>query len=116
MEPETTVAFIALGWLITAALLMLRSVRRGRALADALAERNPDTYEALGRPQPDYFQSARGMRFARFIMQREYEKLDDAVLRTRFEEYRGAEMRLLVILLVTLIIVFLLMVAVRFST
>ncbi len=116
MNPETTVAFIALVWLISAGLLIMRSVRRGRALADALAERNPDTFEALGRPRPDYFQSSRGRRFARFVLQREYDKLDDSVLRTRFEDYRGAEQRLLVILLVTLVIVFLLMVAVRFST
>ena len=116
MEPETTVAFLGLAWMIAAALLLMRSVRRGRAIAASLAERHPDTFEALGRPRPGYFQSRRSMRFARYIAKREYEKLGDVELRLRFEDYRDGEMHLLVVLLVTMGIVALLMLAVRFGS
>lgn len=115
MEPEKTVAYIALAWLVGATLFLARSIRRGRDLASALAERHPDEYEALGRPQPGYFESARRTRFARFVMRREYEKLGDTELRARFEEYRAAELRLLVVVLTTMVLIALLMLAVRFD-
>lgn len=115
-DPERTVAFIALGWLIASVILLARSIRRGRALATTLAERHPETYEAFGRPQAGFFQSARRTRFAQFVMRREYENIGDSDLCARFEDYRSAELRLLVVLLVSMIVVVLLMVSVRYAS
>jgi len=96
---ETAVGLIALVWLVASVLLMARSIRRGQALADALATRHPATYESLGRPRPGYLESARRTRFARFVGRREYETLADASLRARFEAYRNSEARLIVSIL-----------------
>lgn len=114
METEKIFGFIALGWMIVAIGLLARSIRRGRELAEVLATRHPETYEALGRPQPGYLQSARRSRFARFMARREYQNLDDPELSAQFEDYRNSETRLLLYLLVSLVIVFLLIFAVRY--
>lgn len=114
MEPEKTVAVLALCWLITSVILLARSIRRGRALAIELATRYPETYDALGRPQPGFFQSARRSRFAQFIMRREYETLGDSDLCARFEDYRSAELRLLVVVLVSMIVVALLVLSAHY--
>lgn len=108
MEFEKAVGFIELGWLIGAILLMAGWIRRGRRLAAALAEKHPETYETLGRPQPGYFHSVRRSRFAQFVAHREYEKLGDPELSACFENYRKTEARLLWSLLVSLGVVALL--------
>jgi hypothetical protein len=64
---------------------MARSIRRGRGLADAIAARDPETYEALGRPRLGYFESLSRTWFSRFVGRRESEKLLDAPLSARFE-------------------------------
>ena len=71
-------------------------------MAAALAERHPEKYEALGRPQPGWFESVRRTRFAQFVMRREYENIGDPELSASFEDYRGAELRLLVAVLGTM--------------
>jgi len=113
MEPEKLVAFVALGWLIGAVLLMARSIRRGRDLADELATRHPATYEALGRPRPGYFESVRRTRFAQFVGRREFEKLVDGSLPARFEAYRKSEARLILSILGSGLLVALLTFTVR---
>jgi hypothetical protein len=113
MESDKALGLLALGWLIGAILLSARFIRSGRALAEALAARHPETYEALGRPQPGYLQSVRRSRFAQFVAHREYENLGDPVLSGRFEDYRKAEVRLLSSLLASLGIVALLVLTVR---
>jgi alkylation response protein AidB-like acyl-CoA dehydrogenase len=99
---EEGAAFIALAWLAAAVVLVARSVRRGRDLADDLAASYPETYEELGRPRPGYFMTLRQNRFTQFIARREYAGLGDARLTVRFEEYRQAEARLLIVLLASL--------------
>lgn len=94
MDLEATVALLALAWLVGSFLLMARSIRRGRDLAEELAARHPATYEALGRPRPGYFESVRRNRFARFVGGREYEDLADPPLAARFEAYRKSDQRL----------------------
>lgn len=116
MNSEKALGLIALGWLIGAVLLATRLIRKGRELAEALAMRHPETYEALGRPQPSYLQSIQGSRFARFIAQREYENLGDPALAARFEDYRRAEARFLLLLLASLAGVGFLALAVRHTT
>jgi len=113
MEFEKLAGLIVLGWLIIAVLLMARLVRKGRELAAAFAARHPDTYESLGRPLPGFLQSARRSRFARFIAQREYRNLGDPGLSARFEAYRKAEARLLLLLLASLAVVALLVLIAR---
>ena len=113
MEAEKVVGLVALAWLVGAFLLMARSVRGGRQLADALATRHPELYESLGRPRPGYFDSVQRSRFARFVARREYEELADPALSARFEEHRKSEARLLVLLLTSLAAVGLLVLAVR---
>jgi len=113
MDSDKILGLIALGWLVGAVLLVARFVRRGRALAAALGNQHPETYEALGRPQPGYLQSVRRSRFARFVASREYENLGDPALSAQFEDYRKAEARLLLFLLASLGIVALLVLAVR---
>lgn len=103
---------LALVWLIGSMLLMMRSIRRGRALAVELALRHPDVYEALGKPRPGYLDSARRDRFARFIARREYETLSDPVLAARFEDYRRAEARTIVAIFAAMVAVCLLALAV----
>lgn len=113
MGSEKILGFIALGWLVGAMLLMARLIRRGRKLAAALAARHPEAYEALGRPQPGYLESVRRSRFSRFVADREYEHLGDPGLAVQFEDYRRAEARLLLLLLVSLGVVALLVLTVR---
>ena len=113
MEVEKVLGLIILGWLIGAVLLMARLVRRGRKLIMVLATRYPETYEALGRPRPGFLHSARRSQFSQFLSRRAYENIGDSALSAQFEEYRKAEVRLLVLLLVSLVIVALLVLTVR---
>ncbi len=113
MDPEKAVGLLALGWLVGAFALISVSIRRGRELAESLATRHPETYEALGRPRPGYFHSVRRTRFASFVARREFEKLPDPALVARFEAHRRSEARLLLSLLLSLGGVALLVVAVR---
>jgi len=99
MEPEKALALVALGWLIGSSLLMARSIRSGRDLAEALATRHPATYEALGRPSPGYLDSVRRTRFAQFVGRREFENLADVSLSARFDAYRKSEARLVLSIL-----------------
>lgn len=99
MEAEKAVALVALGWLIGSCLLMTRSIRRGRDLAEALATRHPATYEALGRPRPGYLDSVRRTRFAQFVARHEFRNLADEWLAAQFEAYRKSEARLVVAIL-----------------
>lgn len=113
MDSDKALGLIALAWLIGALFLFARLIRRGRALATALATRHPQTYEALGRPQPGYLHSVQRSRFAQFVARREYENLGDPALSAQFEDYRKAEARLLLSLLVSLGVLALLLVAVH---
>jgi hypothetical protein len=115
MGPEKAVAIIALGWLIGALLLMGRSVRKGRRLAETLAKRHPEIYEALGRPRPGYLHSVRRDRFARYVGRREFENLADPELSARFENYRKFDARLVLSVLASLVVVALLVLAVRYA-
>ena len=113
MGSDKAAGLIALGWLIGALVLMARSIRRGRELAEALAMRHPETYEALGRPRPGYLQSVRRARFARFVARGEFQDLADPELSAQFEDYRRFEARLLLSLLVSLVVMALVIIAVR---
>ena len=115
MSVEQTVAVVALAWLCGAMLLMGQSIRRGRDLAAELAKRFPGEYEAMGRPRPGYLHSTRRNRFARFVAQREYEALPDPALAMEFDAYRQQEARLVVSLLVSMGVVFVLVMAVRYG-
>ena len=86
---------MAMTWLV-------RSVQYGRRLAEQLAQRDPDRYEALGSPRPGYFDSIRRNRFFRFVMQAEFRSLTDAALAEQFEAYRRTEIRGLVVVISTL--------------
>jgi hypothetical protein len=108
MQHEDAVAFAAAAWLVSAAVLVIRSVRQGRALSDALAARHPETFEELGRPRPGYFDSVRRDCFARFVMRRGYRELDDPPLVDEFERHRRSEVQLLIVLLSGLAVVSLL--------
>ena len=112
MESETAVGLVALSWLIGSFLLMARSIRSGRDLAEALAARHPATYEALGRPRPGYLESVRRTRFAQFVGRREFENLADGSLSAQFEAYRKSEARLVLSILASGVIVALLAFAV----
>lgn len=102
MDSESALAFLALVWLVGGLILMGRFIRQGRALADAFAARHPETYEALGRPRPGYFDGPRKTRFARFVAQREFRNLGDPILEVQFEEHRQSEARLVLLLLSSL--------------
>lgn len=116
MEVEKLLGIVILGWLIGAVLLMARLIRRGQKLITLLATRYPETYEALGRPRPGFLQSARRRQFSQFLSRRTYENIGDPVLSAQFEEYRKAEVRLLILLLVSLVIVALVVLTVRHAT
>ena len=113
MELQTAFGLVALGWLVGATLLMARSVRRGRELAEELAARHPATYEELGQPRPGFFESARRTRFAQFVGRREFEALSDPVLSASFETYRRSEARLVVAIVASGALVALLALAMR---
>jgi len=113
MEAEKIAGYIALAWLIGSVLLAARLVRKGRALVETLARRYPAVYDSLGRPNPGFLFSARRNSFTLFMLHREYENLGDPDLAARFEAYRKAEGRLLLILLSSLAVVALLIVVVR---
>jgi len=115
VETEKLVAFVALGWLIGAVLLMARSVRRGRGLAAVFAARHPERYAALGRPRPGFLYSVRRNRFAQFVARREFEELGDPELAAQFADYRRAETRLVLAVLASMVVVALLGLAVRYG-
>jgi hypothetical protein len=100
MDLESAAA--AAGWLAMAMGWLVRSVQYGRRLAEQLAQRDPDRYEALGSPRPGYFDSLRRNRFFRFVMQAEFRSLTDAALVDQFEAYRRTEVRGLLVVLSTL--------------
>ena len=102
MDLESAVAAAAAGWLAMAMGWLVRSVQYGRRLAEQLAQRDPDRYEALGSPRPGYFDSLRRNRFFRFVMQAEFRSLTDAALVDQFEAYRRTEVRGLLVVLSTL--------------
>lgn len=114
MEAEQAVGLVAIVWLIAALLLMARVIARGRALADELAARHPQFYAASGRPRPGYFHSTRRNRFAQFVAQREYDGLEDPSLAAKFDAHRKSEARTLLVLLISLVVVFLLILAVSY--
>lgn len=114
MGLKQAVAFIALGWLIGALLLMGRSIRRGRELAETLAKRHPEIYKALGRPRPGYLHSVRRDRFAQFVGRREFENLADPELSARFEDYRKYDRWLVLSVLASLVVVALFIFAIRY--
>ena len=113
MGLEGTAVLLALAWLVVSLLLMARSIRKGRELADALAMRHPEKYEALGRPRPGYFESIRRTRFAQFVGRREFESLPDGALSAAFEAYRRSEARLILSVLASGAVVALLAFAAR---
>lgn len=115
MTSEIAVGLVALGWLIGSFLLMTRSIRRGRHLAEILAARHPAMYEELGCPRPGYFESARRTRFAQFVGRREFENLADGSLAAQFEAYRRSEARIVLSVLASGVVVVLLAVAVRYA-
>jgi hypothetical protein len=102
---EQGAALAAVAWLIGALLVMGHSIRRGRSLAEKLAERHPEAYEALGRPRPGYLYSVRRDRFAQFVARGGYEDLDDPVLAHEFDAYRKSEARLVVSIIASLMVV-----------
>ena len=104
MDLESAVAAAAAGWLAMAMGWLVRSAQYGRRLAEQLAQRDPDRYEALGSPTPGYFDSIRRNRFFRFVMRAEFRSLTDAALAEQFEAYRKTEIRGLVVVLSTLAI------------
>ncbi|MDA0204982.1 MAG: hypothetical protein O2795_06505 [Acidobacteria bacterium] len=113
LESENAVGLVALIWLIGSFLLMVRSIRRGRDLAQELATRHPSTYEELGRPRPGYFENVRRTRFAQFVGRREFENLGDRSLAAQFEAYRESEARLLLCIVATGAVIAVLAFAVR---
>ena len=86
------VAFVFIG---ASALLLVRSVRRGRGIADLPESKYPEAYRRLGRPRPGYFQSVRRWRFDQFIMGREYLDLQDPDLIQQCERLRRYNLRVL---------------------
>ena len=111
MESEKALGLMALAWLVGSLLLMVRSIRQGRDLAETLATRHPETYEALGRPRPGYLESVRRTRFAQFVGRREFENLADESLSPQFEAYRKSEARLILSILASGLVVALLALA-----
>jgi hypothetical protein len=93
---ELVVGAVALVFMLLLALLLVRSVRRGRRIAEFLESRHPEEYQRLGRPRPGYFQSVRRWRFDQFIMGREYLDLADTHLTERCEGLRRYNVRVLV--------------------
>jgi hypothetical protein len=116
MEPEKVLAVAAMIWLIVSFLAMARSIRHGRELAEMLAARHPETYEALGRPRPGYFESARRTRFSRFVGRREFEQLGDEILAAHFETYRKNEARIVLSAILSGSVLALLVVTLRYFT
>ena len=116
MEPEKVLAVLAIVWLIASFLAMARSIRRGRELAELLAARHPETWEALGRPCPGYFESARRTRFSRFVGRREFEQLGDEILAAHFEIYRKNEARIVLSAILSGSVLALLVLALRYFT
>jgi len=113
MGLEQVIGLIALAWLVGSFLLMVRSIRKGRDLADMLAARYPEMYEELGRPRPGYFESMRRTRFAHFVGRREFANVVDARLSAQFEAYRKSEARLISSILASGAVVAVLAVALR---
>jgi len=113
---EQGAALVAVAWLIGAVLVMGQSIRRGRSLSEKLAERHPETYEALGRPRPGYLYRVRRDKFAQFVARRGYEVLADPVLASEFDAYRKSEARLVVSILASMLVVFVFLLAVRHAT
>ena len=92
---ELLVGALAIVFMVTSALLLTRSVGRGRQIAELLESRYPDEYQRLGRPRPGYFQSVRRWRFDQFIIGREFLDLKDPDLIEQCERLRRYNLRVL---------------------
>ncbi len=102
METKNLVALLAASWMFAAGVWVVRSFRRGGALADALAARHPEAYAKLGAPRPAYFDSVRRHRGFLFVVRHEYRALDDPLLAGQFEQYRRGERRGLMAVILSL--------------
>lgn len=92
----------AIGGLIFLAIggaLVVYSVRRGRRIATWLAQRHPQLYETIGRPEPGYLHSIRRSRFDQFILQRQYLQLGDEEFTAQCDRLRRTNLIILYFIL-----------------
>lgn len=99
MQAEHAIGVAGAAFFMVGGLLLLGSVRRGRALCRLFAERLPAVYAQVGSPRPGYFDSSRRHAYFRFIMQRGFEDLSDPLLFQEFSRLRRSELRKLLFLL-----------------
>lgn len=75
-----SIALIALALLVTAFILLVISVNKGKKIVEYLKRKYPQQWEDVGSPAPGYFQSLERIRWNAFIQVKEYLQFDDPVL------------------------------------
>lgn len=93
MLTERDIAVAGAWFFAICVFLLIRLVRRGRALCRLFAERSPEAYVEMGSPRPGYFESHRRSAYYRLIMQRKFMDLDDSILQEEFSNLRRSELR-----------------------
>ena len=95
MAPQHLVAITGTAFLLLGALLMVRSVLRGRAACQEFARLLPAEYAAHGSPLPGLFLSARNNAYSIFLFQRRFEQLPERRLVQRFRDIHRQDVTVL---------------------
>ena len=96
LPPEHVVAIIGTAFIVVGAVLLIRSVLRGREACREFAQLLPEEYAAHNSPMPGYTLGPRNNAYSIFIFQRRFEQLSRRSLAERFRELYREDVRLLV--------------------
>lgn len=95
MAPEHVVAITGLAFFLVGALLLVRSVVRGRSACREFARLLPAEYADHNSPMPGFTLNQRNNAYSIFIFQRKYEQLSQRRLAQLFAELYRQDVRLL---------------------
>lgn len=99
MSVEFVLGITAAVFLVACGLVLLATVRYGRQLFRLFENQFPQQYIAAGRPLPGLWESPRRRAHFRFLIQREFDTLQDPQLAREFEKLRQTEVALLIFML-----------------
>lgn len=96
MAPQHVVAITGSAFFLVGAVLLVRSVLRGRKVCQEFARLLPAEYANHNSPLPGFTLSPRNNAYSIFIFQRKFEQLSQRRLVQRFAELHREDVRLMV--------------------
>lgn len=95
LAPEHVVAITGSAFILVGAVLLVRSVLKGREVCREFACALPEEYAAHNAPMPGFTLGPRNNAYSVFIFQRRFEQLSRHGLVERFRELHREDVRLL---------------------